>query len=286
MRRAIATALFASYLAAPLAAWAREFNFTKPPAPANSSANPPTLTSPGATRIIPPPPNLQPRTPQPASPGTTNDTSSPAPVQPTATAQPLVPAVPKFEVTTTQYDLPKGTQFTASVLRELTYSPTDTLAMTLQVADDVRDTLGDVVIPKGSTVWGSFQPVKNEKEEDPATARRELRDRSHWPEGSRFVAERVAIGDRIYNFKAQTETLPTQTDPRRNVGAEAGNGALIGAAGGAIISLFTGGLGLIPILVGGGIGAGAGAASASSPVVIVKSDKPLTLTLAEPLRLR
>ncbi|UFP94304.1 hypothetical protein [Gloeobacter morelensis] len=270
MRRAIAAIFSASCLLAPMTVAAREFNFSKP------APNPPSLSSPGPTRIIPPPPQVSPRTPAApaaATPGTASPTASPA-------------AVPKFEVITSQYDLPQGTQFNASAVRELVYNPSDTLAMTLQVSDDVRDGSGDVVIPKGSTVWGSFRPVAAKEPEDPATASREPRDNSSWPEGSRFVAERVAIGDRIYNFKAQTEALPTQTDPRRNVGAEAGSGALIGAAGGAIVSLFTGGLGLIPILAGGGLGAGVGAAVASTPVVFIKGDQPLQLTLLEPLRVR
>ncbi len=276
MRRAIAVVLTVSYLGLPLGAAAREFDFSRPTAPAKAA---PKLNTPGETRIIPPPPRLAPRTTvRPTTPAAT-PVSRPA-------ANPASP-VPKFDVITTQNDLPKGTQVTATVLRELTYSPSDALAMTLEISDDVRDNGGDVVIPKGSTVWGSFQPVmKAEAEEEPATARREPRDRSKFPEGSRFIAERVSIGDRIYTVKAQTELLPTQADPRRDVGAEAGNGALIGAAGGAIITLLTGGLGLIPILATGALGATVGAVSASNPVVVVKPDTPLVLTLVEPLRVR
>jgi hypothetical protein len=269
MRRIIAFMLGVSVCLPPVVAAAKEFDFTKPQ---KNQFNPPA----SGTRLIPPP-SVRPLPVAPPS----GDSSSP---QPIPSPSPILRPVPRFDLNAIQYDLPKGTRLAAAVLREVSYSPSDSVAMTLQISNDVRDNEGDVVIPKGSTVWGNFQPVFKAPDEEPATARREPRDRSSFPEGSRFVAEKVSIGDRIYTVKAQTDVLPTQQDPRRDVGAEAGNGALIGAAGGALISLFTGGLGLIPVIASGALGAGVGAASATQPVVIVTPDKPMTLTLIEPLR--
>lgn len=280
MRRTIAVLSGLSFILTPLSALAREFDFTKPTPKTQFSAPP------SSTRLVPPP-QIGPR---PAVPPT-------APVQQNELPDPEEEAAPatasragssrSFDLSTTQFDLPKGTRLVASVLRELAYSPLDSVAMTLQVNDDVRDVQGEVVIPKGSTVWGNFQPLYKEKASQPPPSRRvRVNQRDSWPEGSRFVAERVSIGDRIYDIKAETDLLPTQQDSKRDVGADAGNGALIGVAGGALITLLTGGLGLIPILAAGAIGAGAGAASATQPVVVVKPDKALTLTLAEPLRIR
>ncbi len=269
MRRIIAFMLGVSVCLPPMVAAAKEFDFTKPQ---KNQFNPPS----SGTRLIPPP-SVRPLPVAPSS----GDSSS---TQPIPSPSPVLRPVPRFDLNAIQYDLPKGTRLAAAVLREVSYSPSDSVAMTLQISNDVRDNEGDVVIPKGSTVWGNFQPVFKAPEEEPATARREPRDRSSFPEGSRFVAEKVSIGDRIYTVKAQTDVLPTQQDPKRDVGAEAGNGALIGVAGGALISIFTGGLGLIPVIASGALGAGVGAASATQPVVIVTPDKPMTLTLIEPLR--
>jgi hypothetical protein len=270
MRRIIAFMLGVSVCLPPMVAAAKEFDFTKPQ---KNQFNPPS----SGTRLIPPPSI---RTLPVAPPSADSDT----PPQPSPSASPVLRPVPRFDLNAVQYDLPKGTRLAASVLREVSYSPSDSVAMTLQISNDVRDNEGDVVIPKGSTVWGNFQPVFKSADEEPATARHEPRDHTPFPEGSRFVAEKVSIGDRIYAVKAQTDVLPTQQDPNRNVGAEAGNGALIGAAGGVIISLFTGGLGLIPVIASGALGAGVGAVSATQPVVIVTPDKPMMLTLVEPLR--
>jgi hypothetical protein len=269
MRRIIAFMLGVSVCLPPVVAAAKEFDFTKPQ---KNQFNPPSTD----TRLIPPPSvRTLPVVPPSA------DSTTP---QPSPSASPVLRPVPRFDLNAVQYDLPKGTRLAASVLREVSYSPSDSVAMTLQISNDVRDNEGDVVIPKGSTVWGNFQPVFKDPDEEPATARHESRDHSPFPEGSRFVAEKVSIGDRIYTVKAQTDVLPTQQDPNRNVGAEAGNGALIGAVGGALISIFTGGLGLIPVIASGALGAGVGAVSATQPVVIVTPDKPMMLTLVEPLR--
>lgn len=289
MRRAIAVLLGVSFTLTPLSTLAREFDFSKPATqtPPGKGA-PPALNPSGQRRIIPPPPQLSPRPAPPVLNGPDSQTGSNA----TVSAPPVpstVQPTPQFDVITTQTDLQRGTPLPVSVLRELIYNPTDTVAMTLQLIEDVRDDRGDVVIPKGSTVWGNFEPViKTTAKEDPATARREPRDTdgSNFPDGSRFVAKRVSIGDRIYDMRAVTDLLPTSTDPRRNIGAEAGNGALIGAAGGAVISLFTGGLALLPIAIAGAFGGTVGAASASVPVVQIKPDQPLVLKLDEPLRVR
>jgi len=272
VRRTIALLLGLSFAATPLMALAREFDFTKP-APQNQFTPPP-----GTTRLIPPP-NLGPAQPGPPAAAPTADGPEALPE-----STPLRPAQ-RFDLNATQYDLPQGTKLPATVLRELTYAPGDAVTMTLEVSDDVRDGQGEVIIPKGSTVWGSFQPVFSQPKQ-PARRERRTRNSDAWPDGSRFVAERVSIGDRIYPLKAQTELLATQQDPRRDVGGEAGNGALIGAAGGLLIGVLTGGIGFIPVLAGGAVGATAGAVGASQPVVIVKPDRPLVLTLVEPLRIR
>lgn len=279
MRRTIAVLSGLSFILTPLSALAREFDFTKP-TPRNQFSAPPS-----STRLVPPP-QIGPRPTAPIAAPVQQEL--PDPVEEATPAPALRGSSSRqFDLSTTQFDLPKGTRFVASVLRELDYSPLDSVAMTLQINDDVRDVQGEVIIPKGSTVWGSFQPLYKEKAVQPPPARRVHNDlNKSWPEGSRFVAERVSIGDRIYGIKAETDLLPTQQDAKRDVGANAGNGALIGVAGGAIITLLTGGLGLIPILAAGALGAGAGAASATQPVVVVKPDTALTLTLAEPLRIR
>ncbi|AGY59550.1 hypothetical protein [Gloeobacter kilaueensis] len=133
----------------------------------------------------------------------------------------------------------------------------------LIVAEDVYDGNGNVALPAGSEVRGTFRPAKG---------------------GLRFFADSANINGRFYTLRASSKTLKDVKDPRYQGGGKIAGDAAIGAAGGALLGWALGNPGLGAIA--GGVG-GAAIGNVTAPqVVVVDDNSPIDLRLEAPLSLR
>jgi len=116
--------------------------------------------------------------------------------------------------------------------------PDETVPVTLQIAANVKDRQGRILIPYGSELVGEVQPVGN---------------------GARFVAEEI----RIIGESPQPINASSQVVTRREIidrGASTGDileGAAIGAAAASVIAGITGDRAIATEEVLGGVGLGA-----------------------------
>ncbi len=234
---------------------------------ASQASNPtPSATTP---QVLPPPPNLNIPTAQ---------QQSPPPQQPQqAPAQPQAP----IAAAEAGY-LPIGSTLPVAVPAETAFNPLQTMPVTLQVTENVVDQNGRVVIPRGSTVDGSFVPVFRNTEN---------RDRSSYKtnqqqvmEGNRFEAKTLTIAGRSYSLIGKTSYVPTSTDSKLAADDPTLKGASYGFAGGVALAIVTGGLALPALLAGTGTGAAVGYAQQQQTVVKLVPNKPLTMTLDSALK--
>jgi uncharacterized protein YcfJ len=134
---------------------------------------------------------------------------------------------------------------------------------TLLVAEDVLDTNGNVALPAGTEIRGTFRPVKG---------------------GQRFYAESAVVNGRFFTVRATSQTLRDVKDPRYTGGGKIATDAAIGAAGGALLGWALGnpGTGAIAGALGGGV-----IGNVTAPqVVVVDQNNPIDLKLQAPLTLR
>ncbi|WP_218082622.1 hypothetical protein [Anthocerotibacter panamensis] len=142
--------------------------------------------------------------------------------------------------------------------------PGRTRQYSMTVSEDLYDGDDNLAIPEGSTVRGTFRPVKG---------------------GLRFYADAVVIRGRTYPLRAVSKIIHDQKDPRETgAGAIAGDAA-IGAAGGALIGALTGGVSLGGTLVGAAAGAAVGNVTAPQ-VVVIDQANPIDLKLQNSLTIR
>ncbi|NEP00516.1 MAG: hypothetical protein F6K58_17930 [Symploca sp. SIO2E9] len=114
-------------------------------------------------------------------------------------------------------------------------TPDETAKVTLEVERDIRSTSGNIVISRGSQIKGKMQPAFG---------------------GTQFVAEELILRDTEESFSieassaviTETEIISRKTDP------DILEGALIGAAAGAILSEIFGDIDLGEVLAGAGLG--------------------------------
>lgn len=133
----------------------------------------------------------------------------------------------------------------------------------LTIAEDVYDANGNLALPAGSEVRGTFRPVKG---------------------GLKFVADSASINGRFYSLRASSRTLRDVKDPREYSGGAIAGDAALGAAGGALIGSLFGNAGTGAI---GGAIAGAAVGNATAPqVVVIDENNPIDLRLDAPLTLR
>lgn len=286
---------------------AQEFDFTKPEdsaaspgsgvptmpvLPTAQSAQNEDLASPsgsfqGGVNSLPPA-TVPPNPTSPLSPVLPN-LAAPAPANPvaagsSASQQPytyeripgITPAAPVGGVVKGQ--LPPGTQLPLTVYREITFPPFQAINGQLEVSDPVTDSSGQVVIPAGSVVWGTFQPILKEQDPEDQETGADF-DRVI---GNRFVASRITIQNATYLLQGQSEPLPLGMDPNADLGTTAIRGAGYGAAGGLALGVLTGGVGFIPILAGGLAGAAAGTTNVDR-VVTLETNSILNIELTNPL---
>lgn len=295
----LATSLILGLLPSPSAA--QEFDFipsTSPaapaPAPSPVPSTPTELISPNPAAVdplaetVPTMPILPqaqtsedlptvalPQAPIPATPS-----AATAPATATYTRQPNVtPGVPVGGIQSGK--LQEGSTLPLTVYRPFTFQPYQAINSNLEIADPVTDDQGQVVIPSGSVVWGSFVPVIEQIEVETPGGETRLEEKLA---GNRFVANRLTIGSKTYLLQGTSDLLPTQLDPDADLGTVALRGAGYGALGGLALSVFTGGL-AAPLLAGSAVGAAAGSTTVDR-VVTLAPNTIVTVSLTEDLILR
>ncbi|MFS8776036.1 hypothetical protein NW806_06945 [Synechococcus sp. W65.1] len=166
----------------------------------------------------------------------------------------------------TRGELPAGTRLLLTVYRPITFQPYQAISAHLEVAEPVVDRFGQVVIPPGSVVWGTFEPVYQELK----LSSREVEGASSQERvvGSRFVAHRLTIGSSTYLVRGQSSLLPVGLDRNTDMGTTVARGAGYGAAGGLALGVLTGGWGFLPILAGSLVGAAASATNIDRVVTL------------------
>lgn len=211
-----------------------------------------------------------PADPIPVAPSTT----AAAPAATSYTRQPgITPGIPVGG--TSPGKLLEGTTIPLTVYREFTFQPYQAINSNLEVSDPVTDDRGNVVIPAGSTVWGSFVPVIEQEEVENSRGDTQLEDKLL---GNRFVANRLTIGSATYLLQGNSEILPTSLDPNADLGTVALRGAGYGALGGLALGVLTGGL-AAPLLAGSVAGAAAGSTNVDQVVTLAPNTViPVTLT--------
>ena len=146
--------------------------------------------------------------------------------------------------------------------------PDETLPVTLTVVEDVRNSRGTTLIPKGSRISGQFEPEG---------------------EGTQFIANTLILTNRDRQDIAATSDVITRTEEVR-----AGNkdriwqGALVGGAAAAVLSEAFGNVGVFKVLGGAGAGALGGwllGRKEGVEVVVVDAKQDLDLVLESSLNL-
>lgn len=177
-------------------------------------------------------------------------------------------------------ELPAGTRIPLTVYRPITFQPYQAISANLEVSEPVLDRFGQVVIPPGSVVWGTFEPVYRPR--DPLSRGEDNADLRKQILGNRFVANRLTIGPSTYLIRGQSALLPVGLDRNADVGTTVARGAGYGAAGGLALGVLTGGWGFLPILAGGLAGAAAGSTNIDR-VVTLQPNTLVELELSESL---
>jgi hypothetical protein len=175
--------------------------------------------------------------------------------------------------------IPEGTEIPVMYdeAEKILVTKDETVPVTLEVAANIRNRDGDILIPYGSEIIGEIQPVESE-------------------EGSRFVAETLVIkedGETIREKSLDaTSDVVTRTETVEE-GASVGDilkGAAIGGAAAAVISAILGDKAIATeeVLGGAGLGALAGwvLGSGEAELISIDPNSDLTLTLNSDLVLR
>ncbi len=141
------------------------------------------------------------------------------------------------------------------------YYPDTAYEVSLTVDQDVYNSLGQIVIPVGSTVKGTMQPAQG---------------------GSQFVADSLQIQGATYFLQASSKVLTDVKDPRQTSDESIAEDAAIGAAAGAVIGAIAGDVNAGTVL--GGAGAGVGIGNVTAPrVVVLDPDQSVQVFLQNPL---
>lgn len=170
-------------------------------------------------------------------------------------------------VQATEVTIPAGTTLPVRFdeAERILVTPEETVPVTLQVAANIRDRNGQILIPFGSQIVGQIQPASG---------------------GSQFVAREIVINGRSQFLQADSAVV-TRTERIRD-GASAGNileGAAIGGAAAAILAEITGGIDALEVLGGAGLGALGGFLlnRGSDEFVVIEPNNDLAVTLSAPL---
>ena len=235
---------------------------------------PPVANAPEPLPPIPIP--AQPVTPQPAPNVTSGAPQADIPTsydyrRPTEN----LPSSPTFVA---RGQLPAGTVIPVATFRDTKFDLQQQLQVNLSVTDNVTDGQGRTIIPAGSTVWGRFEPLTEEKTDMVGSFERTRKIMV----GSQFVAERIDIQSASHTVSGRSNNIPAGIDPDADVDRIALRNAGYGVLGGVALGVLTGGAGFLPLMaIGGAGGAMAGTVSVSN-VVAIDGDTVLELTLDQP----
>ncbi|WP_299484673.1 S-layer homology domain-containing protein [Acaryochloris sp. IP29b_bin.137] len=149
----------------------------------------------------------------------------------------------------------------------LIVAPGETVDTKLEVAEDIANTAGTVLIPKGSLIEGTLVPVN-----------------VGTTPGTQFVAKTLKVGTRTYNIRANSD--PQVAVSRQSVKPGDIRGAVSTAAGRTILNSVLGsGFNLGSLLTGVLLSGGVTTPSAPKDSVIVVDPAALELTLQSSLDL-
>jgi hypothetical protein len=166
--------------------------------------------------------------------------------------------------------VPEGTEIPVMYdeAEKILVTKDETVPVTLEVAANIRNRNGDLLIPYGSEIIGEIQPVESEK-------------------GSQFVAQTLVIkkdGEKIRERSIDaTSDVITRTETVEE-GASVGDilkGAAIGGAAAAVISAILGDQAIATeeVLGGAGLGALAGWVLGDGEAELISIDPNSDLTL-------
>lgn len=121
------------------------------------------------------------------------------------------------------------------VAQKVIVSPQETAPLTLKVAQDIKDSQGNIIIPKGSSIRGELQPQRD---------------------GTQFVAREVMIDGKNYSLDASSEIITRTISARDpNLLALARNAVLgAGAAAGLSSVIGDGNITAEKVLTGAAVG--------------------------------
>lgn len=143
------------------------------------------------------------------------------------------------------------------------FSPDSTHPVTLRVAQDIYNGSGQLVIPAGSEVRGSLRPAQG---------------------GARFFGTALIANGRLYSVQMSSDLIHDEKDPRQYSAESIAEDAAIGAVGGTVLGLLTGGVSALGVI--GGAGAGVAVGNITAPqVVVLRPNQAINLTLDSPVRL-
>ncbi len=163
--------------------------------------------------------------------------SRPFPGAGRSTAEPFPSSQPPILVQNAPAIIPAGTTLPVRYdeAERILVTPEETIPLTLQVAANIRDRNGLLLIPFGSEIVGEIRPVES---------------------GAQFIARTIVINGRSQPLRASSDIV-TRTETVRR-GASTGDvleGAAIGAAAATVLAEVTGGIQAIEVLGGAGLGA-------------------------------
>ncbi|NJK40357.1 MAG: hypothetical protein HC934_01465 [Acaryochloridaceae cyanobacterium SU_2_1] len=172
---------------------------------------------------------------------------------------------------TSQGTLRSGTVIPAvySGQNRIILRPNETLPLTLTVAENVRNSRGAILIPKGSRISGQLEPANG---------------------GTQFVAKTLILRNRQrQNISATSEVITRTEEIRKGNNDRVWQGALVGGGAAAVISEVVGDVGVFKVLGGAGAGALGGwllGRQERTEVVVVDATQDLDLTLDSALAMR
>ncbi|NJM67448.1 MAG: hypothetical protein HC851_18130 [Acaryochloris sp. RU_4_1] len=145
----------------------------------------------------------------------------------------------------------------------------ETLPVTLTVIENVRNSRGAVLIPRGSRISGQLEPAGN---------------------GTQFVANKLILSKRDRQDISATSEVITRTEVvRKGNNDRIWQGALVGGAAAAVLSEVFGDIGLLEVIGGAGAGALGGwllGRREKAEVIVIDAKRDLDLTLDSDLSIR
>lgn len=187
---------------------------------------------------------------------------------------PLLQAVPVHAQSfprSSRVSLRSGTVIPAAYrgAERIILKPDETLPVTLTVTENVRNSRGTILIPRGSRIAGQLEPAGD---------------------GSQFVANTLILTNRERQDIDATSDVITRTEEiSRGNNDRIWQGALVGGAAAAVLSEIFGDVGVLEVLGGAGAGALGGwllGRREKVEVVVIDAKQDLDLILDSSLALR